>query len=174
MYKSCVDIKTFTKKNAKNINELVLSSSEKSVKNFLKNSQLSEWQKKRLNLLVESGGFDCFETEGGFQGVLYFKETKSKRPGEFQNSESGFFRDQVHLWLTSLKGKKEFSITSLDDSNEALEGVGSGIELCSYSFTRIKKYTVLLSKEEQKSFEKGVKKAEAVNTARRLVDMPPN
>lgn len=174
MYKSCVEIKTFTKNNAKNINELVLSSSEKSIKNFLKSSQLSEWQKKRLKLLIESGGFDSFETEWGFQGVLFYKEVKNKRPGEFQNQEFGFFRDQVHLWLSSLKGQKEFAVTSLDDSKEALEGVGSGVELCSYSFTRVKKYVVLLSKEEQKTFQKGVKKAEAVNTARFLVDMPPN
>ena len=84
MYKSCVDIKTFTKKNAKNLNELILSSSEKSIKNFLKNSQLMDWQKNRLKSLIESGGIDSFETEMGIQGVLFFKKTNEKRPGEYQ------------------------------------------------------------------------------------------
>ena len=174
MKQSQVKLTLTTTKKYLQKNTLVLIQDKQDLTKPLKNFKLHTWQKKSLDQLKKASGFISFETEKGLLGVLHYQNQDSKNLGNFNSTSYTFFRDKVSKWISKLGDDKQFELKSYGLGDEALKGLGVGLELYSYSFTQTLKIEVQITKEIKKILTQGLNLGRSINCARELVDQPAN
>ena len=171
MNKSQVKLSLTANKKHSQKNTLVLIEGKQDLTKTLKSFKLHPWQKKKLS---ETSGFQSFETDKGLLGVLIFKDSNSINLGDFSQTTYSFFRDQVSKWISKLGAEKQFEVVSHGVPDEGLKGLGVGVEMYAYSFTKSLKVEIAVSKDIKAPIQKGLELGHSINHSRYLVDLPAN
>jgi leucyl aminopeptidase len=167
-----VNIKTQISKKALKYPVLFTGHSTKEIQALLQENGVSlfKWQE------INASGSSSFETEQGLVGTLIFKEPKESKefvPGQFNNNNYGFFRDNVSSFLKEIKYKDFSLVCSKTLDADAHLGLGVGTVMSAYNFKKENSFTVSLQAVNN-DFETGLLRGHCVNDARYLVDTPPN